>query len=113
VLYAHGAFLSRAEDDRLGLPDWSALLAHGRRLVRYEARGHGESTGRATAADYHYPNQGSDLLAIAAEAQPERFEQTVLIISPTAWADRRAQAAAYLAQADQVAQAGRRPCCRL
>ncbi|MBU3066017.1 alpha/beta fold hydrolase [Nocardia sp. NEAU-G5] len=131
LLYAHGVFMSRAEDERLGVMDWSPVIARGNRLVRYDARGHGRSTGRPVALDYSFAHLADDLLAMADHVQPhapiraagasmgaatllhavvrnpDRFERLILIIPPTAWAARRAQASAYSAQADVVAQAGK------
>ncbi len=40
----HGMSSSRASEDQGGFFDWSALKASGRRIVRYDARGHGRST---------------------------------------------------------------------
>ncbi|WP_052314576.1 alpha/beta fold hydrolase [Nocardia thailandica] len=131
ALYAHGAFLSRAEDDRLGHVILREALPPGLRLVRYDARGHGLSGGRAVADDYLYERLGEDLLAVADRVQPEspivgmgasmgaasllqaavrrpdRFTRLVLIIPPTAWEARSAQAESYLAQADLVERAGK------
>lgn len=42
--YAHGVMLSREAVRRLGLFDVDSL-ANGRRLLTYDARGHGRSTG--------------------------------------------------------------------
>ena len=64
VGYSHGMLLSRAAEDALGLLDWTALTRR-RRLVRYDARGHGTSTGRPVAGDYTWPNLADDLLAVA------------------------------------------------
>ena len=108
VGYAHGVFLSRAAVRRLELLDLDALGA-GRRLLTYDQRGHGHSTGRPVAADHTFANFGEDLLAIldavdpagpvdftgsslgcavalhAAIAAPERFRRLVLMIPPVAW----------------------------
>ncbi|MEU4392641.1 alpha/beta hydrolase [Kribbella sp. NPDC023855] len=110
LAYAHGVPLSRAAVRRLGLLDLDAL-AKGRRMLTYDARGHGESTGRPVADDYTFDNFGRDLLALidalgidqpidftgsslgadtalrAAIAAPERFRRLVLMIPPAAWDD--------------------------
>ncbi len=130
VLYAHGMLLSRAEETRLGFTDWSPLTAV-RRLVRYDARGHGRSTGRPRSADYTWSHLAGDLLAMldrvapgaradcvgasmgcgvlltAAVRAPERFGRLVLVIPPTAWETRAALAANYAAGAALVEAEGR------
>ncbi|MCG8925499.1 alpha/beta fold hydrolase [Lentzea sp. CC55] len=106
--YAHGVFLSRAAVRRLHLLDFDALAAD-HRLLTYDQRGHGHSTGRPVADDYHFENFTLDLLALldeldldepidfmgsslgcdvalrAAIAAPSRFRRLVLIIPPVAW----------------------------
>jgi pimeloyl-ACP methyl ester carboxylesterase len=130
VVYAHGLTSSRANDDAWKLYDWSALVAAGRRLVRYDARGHGQSTGRPEYADYTWQHLAGDLLALldrvagaeavdvmgasmgcgtllhAAVRRPERFRRLVLIIPPTAWETRHAVAAASREAADFVESHG-------
>src|SRR5437763_6760252 len=120
--------LSRAAEDALGLQDWSALT---RRRVRYDARGHGTSTGRPVAEDYTWPNLADDLLAVAdlirdgrpvdwiggsmgcgsllwaATRAPERFRRLVLEIPPTTRETRIAAATMYRAGADPVERAGK------
>ncbi|MFI5828985.1 alpha/beta fold hydrolase [Streptomyces sp. NPDC051578] len=130
VVYAHGGFVSQAVEDRMGLFDWAPLLRAGRRLVRYDARGHGRSTGGAADADYTYGSLAEDLLALlshlgssgpadamgssmgcatvlhAAVRAPERFSALVLLIPPTAWTTREAHARADRAAADTVERRG-------
>jgi non-heme chloroperoxidase len=62
--YSHGVLLSRAADESLGVLDLAAL-AEKRRLLRYDARGHGRSTGRKLSQDYTWPSLADDLLAMA------------------------------------------------
>ena len=64
VVYAHGLTSSRRSEDAWTLTDWSPVVAAGRRLVRYDARGHGESTGRPRYTDYTWPYLAGDLLAL-------------------------------------------------
>lgn len=130
VVYAHGLTGSRANDDNWTLTDWSPIVASGRRLVRYDARGHGQSTGRPQYTDYTWPHLAGDLLAIldhtvgqepadvmgasmgcgtllyAAIRRPERFRRLVLVIPPTAWETRPAVAKANNTSADIVERRG-------
>ena len=130
VIAAHGLFSSRAGEDVLGLFDHSAA-AVGRRLVRYDAPGHGRSGGRDTAEDYRWSRLAESLLALldelgadepvdaigasmgtatvlwAATMAPHRFRRLVLTIPPTAWQTRTAQADQYRAMDRLVAEHGR------
>lgn len=130
AVYAHGMLLSRAGDDALELISHAPLIAAGHRLVRYDARGHGESTGRPVPADYAFGNLATDLLALldhlgadgpvdligasmgtgtvlhTAVRAPTRFRRMVLEIPPTAWQTRPAQADAYRAAADIIETRG-------
>jgi non-heme chloroperoxidase len=106
--YAHGVLLSRAAVRRMALFDIDAV-ATGRRLLTYDQRGHGHSTGRPVAADYTFDAVAEDLLALLAAAEihepldfagsslgvaaalgaalraPERFRRLALLIPPVAW----------------------------
>ncbi|WP_174188048.1 alpha/beta fold hydrolase [Nocardia barduliensis] len=108
VGYAHGVPLSRAAVRRLGLFDFDALGA-GRRLLAYDQRGHGKSTGRPIAEDYRFENFTADLIALldavgvsepmdfagsslgsdcalrAAILAPQRFRRLALLIPPVSW----------------------------
>ncbi|UGT70941.1 alpha/beta hydrolase [Nocardia gipuzkoensis] len=108
VGYAHGVLLSRAAVRGLGLFDVGAL-AEGRRLLTYDQRGHGHSTGRPVVQDYRFENFSQDLLGLmdaldidqpidfvgsslgcdvvlrSAIAAPHRFGRLVLMIPPVAW----------------------------
>lgn len=88
------------------------------KLVRYDARGHGESQATYSPDDYTWSNLGGDILAIAdslgadrvilggasmgcgsslyaALQAPERIAGLVLVLPPTAWEMRPAQARKY------------------
>jgi 3-oxoadipate enol-lactonase len=130
TVYAHGLTASRAVDSGLGWMDWSPVVAAGRRLVAYDARAHGGSSGVATSEHYTWSHLAGDLLALldvwttsapvsaigssmgtgtvlhAAVRAPERFDRLVLTAPPTAWETRAAQAGMYLAAADLVEQRG-------
>jgi 3-oxoadipate enol-lactonase len=45
VVFAHGMGIDRWALEQAGMLDWSAVPTAGRRLVRFDARGHGSSTG--------------------------------------------------------------------
>ncbi|NBM17390.1 alpha/beta fold hydrolase [Streptomyces sp. GC420] len=130
AVYAHGGFVSQEVEDRMGLFDWAPVREAGQRLVRYDARGHGRSTGTLSDADYTYASLADDLLALldhlgaagpvgamgasmgcgtvlhAAVRAPERFSRLVLLIPPTAWATRPAHARDNLEAADTVEREG-------
>lgn len=127
--YAHGMLLSRAGEDAMGVLDWSVLAQH-RRLVRYDARAHGQSTGRPVPDDYVWPELADDLLAVvdevspdapvdwmgasmgcgtllwAATKAPQRFRRLVLVIPPTTGETRAGSAGMYRTGADVVEAEG-------
>jgi pimeloyl-ACP methyl ester carboxylesterase len=71
VGYSHGLLFSSGAERRTGLFDWSPVAAAGRRLLRYDARGHGRSTGRPDPADYTWAHLAGDLLAVLDSQAPE------------------------------------------
>ncbi|GAA4157214.1 alpha/beta hydrolase [Gryllotalpicola daejeonensis] len=119
VVWAHGMTSSGWAQERSGMFDWSPVSAAGHRVVRYDARGHGESSGTTEEAAYTWPELAQDLLALldqiapgeqvdgmgssmgtatliyAALAEPQRFRRLVLTSAPTAWQTRPAQAELY------------------
>jgi 3-oxoadipate enol-lactonase len=128
VVQLHGLTSSRARDALLGLD--LARGAVGHRVIRYDARGHGFSSGDEEPRSYRWPALAEDLLALldvlgtvgsvhgvgqsmgagtllhAAVRAPERFTSLVLGIPPTAWDTRAAQRDAYLQTARLVASEG-------
>ncbi|MFD3540227.1 alpha/beta fold hydrolase [Streptomyces sp. NPDC058662] len=130
AVYAHGGLASQALEQRMDLFDWTPVLRAGRRLVRYDARGHGRSTGRPVDEDYTYPSLADDLLGLldhlgtaeavdaigasmgcgtclhAAVLAPDRFSRLVLLLPPTAWSTREPYARANRAAADTVERHG-------
>lgn len=128
VVQLHGLTSSRARDEALRLDLTRPMTGH--EVVRYDARGHGRSGGRAIAEDYRWPALADDLLSLigalspdrpvdgvgqsmgsatllhAALRAPSRFRRLVLALPPTAWATRRAQREVYEASADLVEQRG-------
>ncbi|GAB3134218.1 alpha/beta hydrolase [Tsukamurella serpentis] len=128
VVQLHGLTSSRARDRILDLDLGRGLS--GTRLLRYDARGHGRSTGRQVPGDYRWQNLADDLLRLldhwfpgeqvhgvgpsmgtgtllhAAVLDPGRFSGLTLMVPPTAWATRPAKAQEYLAAADLIEQQG-------
>ncbi|MGO4130665.1 alpha/beta fold hydrolase [Janibacter sp. RAF20_2_2] len=124
VVQLHGLTSSRERDRVLDLDLGRGLS--GTRLLRYDARGHGRSTGRPVADDYAWPRLAHDLLALlhawfpgervhgvgpsmgcatllhAALLEPGRFSGLTLIVPPTAWETRAARAHDYERSAEAV-----------
>lgn len=124
VVQLHGLTSSRSRDRVLDLDLGRALS--GTRLLRYDARGHAHSSGRPAPADYRWPSLAEDLLRLldywfpgeqvhgvgpsmgaatllhAAVRDPERFSGFTLLLPPTAWETRAAQAGDYLRLADFI-----------
>ncbi|WP_415847649.1 alpha/beta fold hydrolase, partial [Tsukamurella strandjordii] len=110
VVQLHGLTSSRARDRVLDLDLGRGLS--GTRLLRYDARGHGRSTGRTVPEDYRWSNLADDLLRLlderfpgervhgvgpsmgtgtllhAAVRDPQRFSGLTLMVPPTAWETR-------------------------
>ncbi|GGF37573.1 alpha/beta fold hydrolase [Subtercola lobariae] len=129
AISAHGLSQSRAATIRSGIGDYrlvgspEAPGGH-RRLISYDARGHGESSGSTNPADYTWPNLALDLLALAdyyspsapvsgiglsmgtgtllhaVTHLPNRFDRLVLSAPSTAWQTRATQVRMYAAMAD-------------
>lgn len=128
VVQLHGLTSSRDRDAQLGLDLGRALRGH--RILRFDARAHGGSSGTARAADYGWPSLARDLLELldrvapgeqvhgvgpsmgtgtllhAAVRDPKRFRSLTLVTPPTAWKTRRMQGEVYRANADIVERAG-------
>jgi len=126
-VWAHGLTSSRRHEDATGLFAWSRT--GGMRVIRFDARGHGESPGPSEAVAYTWPVLAEDLLALmdglglahsaiggasmgcatalyATVAAPARVDRLVLVIPPTAWETRAAQREAYLQAARLVEERG-------
>jgi pimeloyl-ACP methyl ester carboxylesterase len=105
-------------------------MPDGYRLVRYDARGHGESGASADPEDYGYPSLAADQLALAdalgierfvsggmsmgtgtalhvAVEAPERVLALVLGLPPTAWEGRAARGATYQDRGRLLREQGR------
>ena len=128
VVQLNGLTSSRERDGQLGLNLARALRDH--RILRYDARGHGRSSGTFDDADYSWPRLADDLLALldhvapgervhgvgpsmgagtllhAAVKDPGRFRSLTLVTPPTAWKTRVEQCETYVANAALVEQEG-------
>lgn len=119
--WGHGLVSSMEEEDRFIVMDFGRL-ARRHRVIRWDARGHGRSTGAPDPDDYRWPNLARDLLALAdalgvdrfvgggvsmgaatalhaAVQAPHRVIGLVLMLAPTAYETRDEQADVYRAGA--------------
>jgi 3-oxoadipate enol-lactonase len=129
-VWGHGLTSSRAGEDASGLLGWREVASSGRAtLIRYDARGHGRSGATPDPADYRWGALAHDLWGLvdalgldrpvlggasmgaatvlhAALARPDEVRALVLVVPPTAWATRAAQAGLYEAGAALIEEAG-------
>jgi len=131
LIWAHGLHSSRADESQFGFVDWSAL-PDDVDVFRYDARGHGESGGTADPSASSWDNMARDQLGLAtslgidsyvaggaslgaatalhaAVLEPERVRKLVLVIPPTGWETRAAQADFYESVAQLVEAEGVQP----
>lgn len=138
VVFGHGLLASMAQDDAADRATVPVAPSGGVRLVRYDARGHGDSQVTTVDADYRWRSLARDMLGVldavagvdgravlgvasmgcatalhAATLAPERVEGLVLVIPPTARGGRRRQALLYRAGATIVATTGMGPLVRM
>ncbi|MFC9786333.1 alpha/beta fold hydrolase [Rhodococcus sp. NPDC127528] len=128
VVQLHGLTSSRHRDRVMDLDLGRGLS--GTRLLRYDARGHGRSTGRAVPEDYRWPVLADDLLRLldhwfpgervhgvgpsmgtgtllhAAVRDPGRFAGLTLMVPATAWRTRAAKAGDYRRNAAMIEEQG-------
>ncbi|WP_068158607.1 alpha/beta fold hydrolase [Rhodococcus phenolicus] len=128
VVQLHGLTSSRHRDRLMDLDLGRGLS--GTRLLRYDARGHGRSTGRAVPEDYRWqvladdllrlldhwfpgervhgvgPSMGAGTLLHAAVRDPERFSGLTLLVPATAWGTRAAKAEIYRRNAVVIEEQG-------
>ena len=117
VFWSHGLMASIASEDRMGLFEWDKFPM-GKKLIRYDARGHGQTEPSYCQKDFHWRNLAADMLAISDKMRvqkfisggqsmgcatalyasliaPERIEKLVLMNPPTGWEKRAAQSILY------------------
>jgi 3-oxoadipate enol-lactonase len=116
-IWGHGLLTSMAQEDDVDVFDWWSSRTR-LRYVRYDARGHGESSASYDAADYRWPVLARDMLDLAlalgeprailggvsmgcatalhaAHVLPERVTGLLLVAPPTAWEKRPRQSRIY------------------
>ncbi|NML59761.1 alpha/beta hydrolase [Massilia sp. RP-1-19] len=116
-VWGHGLMSSIEVEDALGWFGWDEK-PDSVRLIRYDARGHGDSGAARGTDNYHWRHLGADMLAVAdamnsprfiaggmsmgcasaihAAAQaPERIKGLVLAMPPMIWENRSAQREMY------------------
>lgn len=131
LVWGHGLTSSRADEDGGTLIDWPAVTARAR-VLRYDARGHGESGLTAEPRAYGWDALALDQLELAGEAgveayvaggaslgaatalhaavaAPDRVVGLVLAIPPTGWETRAEQTDIYERMARVVERAGVEP----
>jgi pimeloyl-ACP methyl ester carboxylesterase len=115
-VWAHGMTSSMASEAAMGVFDWSSL--EGVRVVRYDAPSHGRSPLAESSDEQRWDRLAGTMLSVADSAgfstfvaggasmgaattlhaalqAPERVTAMVLVIPPTAWETRAAQAGVY------------------
>jgi len=118
--------MNRASDAVMGLLDWNQIPVS---VVRYDARGHGESESTPDTKGYSWRELASDQLALAdalaigtyvsagasmgcgtalhaALLRPDRIRALVLALPPTGWEARAAQAAVWEQSATMIEDRG-------
>jgi len=124
-IWGHNLLGSIRVDDKAAIWQWDEIQKHAH-LVRYDARGHGNSDGSYLAKDYRWDHLAGDMLSVAksvsgekgekryvlggasmgcstaleaALREPENVAGLILVLPPTAWRTRRKQAIKYRRQA--------------
>ncbi len=128
LIWGHGLTSSRVAEDEAGLVDWHAVRRSSD-VVRYDARGHGESGFSDDASSYGWADLAVDQLDLAdalgidrfisggasmgagtalhaACRAPDRVRALVLLIPPTAWETRAEQVEMYETMAQIIEQRG-------
>jgi pimeloyl-ACP methyl ester carboxylesterase len=117
LIWGHGVTASMTSEDLLNIFEWNKFPKD-KKLVRYDARGHGKTEPSFSPSDYHWKNMARDMISIAdglgieefvAGGQsmgcattiyagmefPNRVRSMILMNPPTAWETRAAQGDYY------------------
>lgn len=126
LIWGHGLTQSRRLEDAAPLIEWSEVPA---RVIRYDARGHGETGSTHNLDAYTWAGLAQDQFGLAdhlgvdsyisggasmgcgtalhaAVAAPQRIRALILVIPPTAWETRAAQAGQWGAGAELIERDG-------
>lgn len=126
--WGHGLSGSMGQDAKFSMFNW-ARLAESNRVVRWDARGHGESGGTEEPETYRWDNLARDLVGLVdalgvdqfvaggvsmgaatalhtAVIAPERVRGLVLVLAPTAYETRAAQGDMYRGGAELIERDG-------
>lgn len=128
MIWGHGLSSNRRHEDACELFGWPRVREHCR-LVRYDARGHGESATSPDAETFSWRSLAEDQLALAdhlgidhhiaggasmgcgtalhaAVLAPDRIDRLLLAIPPTAWETRQERVAIWAQMAGLVETQG-------
>lgn len=133
LIWGHGLSNSRRIEDTAPLIDWARVTDEAAtKVVRYDARGHGDAPTTSDLAAFGWDSLARDQLRLAdsigidryvaagasmgcatalhaAVLAPERIEALVLVIPPTAWETRAGQTEQWAAIAGVVSSKGVEP----
>lgn len=133
LIWGHGLSNSRRIEDTAPLIDWARVTEDAAtKVVRYDARGHGDAPTTTDLAAFGWDALARDQLRLAdslgidryvaagasmgcatalhaAVLEPERIEALVLVIPPTAWETRAGQTEQWAAVAGVVSSKGVEP----
>jgi len=131
LVWGHGLQCSMRADETWGILDWS-VIEQTARVIRYDARAHGASSGSADPDACRWESLAVDMRRVAerftrgnfvlggasmgcatalwaAVQNPSRITGLVLVIPPTGWALRARQARSYRLISRLIRVAGRLP----
>lgn len=131
LIWGHGLQCSMRADETWGILDWSRI-EHSARVIRYDARAHGASSGSADPDVCQWENLAVDMRRVAerfargdfvlggasmgcatalwaAVQNPHRVAGLVLVIPPTGWELRARQARSYRLMSGVIRVAGKLP----
>jgi pimeloyl-ACP methyl ester carboxylesterase len=78
LVWGHNLLGSIRVDDQADIWQWDEIEKHAQ-LVRYDARGHGNSDGSYAAKDYRWDHLAGDMLCVAQTAAADSFDQRYIL----------------------------------